>query len=189
MARWEPDAVGRLRQAAMELFHERGYAVVTVAEIADRAGLTKRTFFNHFTDKREVMFAYAHEFQANVLAHLSTVDAAAEPIDAALTALTRAGVELSKYGTREFAQVVRRLIMSSAELQERELIKMAGLTSAIADQLQERNVPERTAVLAGQAAIIVFNVAYADWITGPDDDLDALIGRSLDDFRRAVGPH
>ena len=187
MARWEPDAIGRLRQAALELFAERGYAVVTVADIADRAGLTKRTFFNHFADKREVMFAYAKAFQANVIAQLAAVDEAAAPLDAALTALTQAGAQLSTYGTREFAQFVRQLIASSDELQERELIKMAGLTSAIADELQRRNVSERTAMLASEAAIAVFNLAYADWITGPDDDLDALMQTSLADFRRAVG--
>ena len=57
MGRWEPDARGRLEQAALELFEERGYARTTVGDIASRAGLTERTFFRYFTDKREVLFS------------------------------------------------------------------------------------------------------------------------------------
>ena len=187
MARWEPDAAGRLRQAAMELFAERGYAVVTVAEIADRAGLTKRTFFNYFADKREILFSGAKSFAASVIRHLDAADPSLGPIDAAVFALTRAGEELATYGTREYAQFVRRLVASAAELQERDLIKMAATAVAISRSLQLRHVPERTATLAAEAAIAVFSVAYADWIAGHDDDLDALMRISLADLRRAVG--
>ena len=175
MARWEPDAVGRLRQAAMELFAERGYAVVTVAEIADRAGLTKRTFFNHFADKREILFAGAKAFEASVIRHLDEADPTLGPIEAAVLALTRAGEELTAYGTREFAQFVRSLVASAAELQERDLIKMAALAVTISRTLQLRGVQDRTATLAAQAAIAIFTVAYAEWIDGPDDDLDAIM--------------
>src|SRR3954463_8745427 len=97
MARWEPDARGRLQQAAMGLFRERGYADVTVAEIADRAGLTKRTFFNHFADKREVFFDNGQQFERSVLAHLAESDPALPPIDAAVLAFTRGGQELAPY--------------------------------------------------------------------------------------------
>jgi hypothetical protein len=57
MTRWEPNARGRLEQAALALYGERGFENTTVAEIAARAGLTERTFFRHFADKREVLFA------------------------------------------------------------------------------------------------------------------------------------
>ena len=63
MGRWEPNARGRLEQAAMELYLERGFDQTTVAEIAERAGLTERTFFRHFADKREVLFAGAGALQ------------------------------------------------------------------------------------------------------------------------------
>src|SRR5215469_13715779 len=56
MSRWEPNARGRLEQAALELYCERGFDQTTVTEISERAGLTERTFFRYFADKREVLF-------------------------------------------------------------------------------------------------------------------------------------
>ena len=185
MARWEPDAAGRLQQAAFALFRERGYAGVTVAEIADRAGLTKRTFFNHFTDKREVLFAGAKAFEASIVKHLAEASDDLDSIDAAIVALTRGGLELSPY--RDFAHIRQELIASSPELQERDLIKMASLASAIAEALRQRHVPARTATLTAQAALAVFNTAYGDWVNDSAADLATLMQRSLADLRQAVG--
>ena len=169
----------------MALFRERGYAEVTVAEIADRAGLTKRTFFNHFTDKREVLFAGAKAFEASIVKHLTEAADDLDPIDAAVVALTRGGLELSQYG--DFARARRDLIASSPELQERDLIKMTSLASAIAEALRQRHVPDRAATLTAQAAVAVFTTAYGDWVDDSTADLDTLMQRSLADLRRAVG--
>lgn len=185
MGRWEPDAAGRLQQAAVALFLERGYAEVTVAQIAERAGLTKRTFFNHFADKREVLFAGAQSFEASVVRHLTEAASELDPIDAAVIALTRSGLELSRYAG--FARTRRELIASSPELRERDLIKMASLASAIAEVLRKRHVPARTAALTAQAAVAVFATAYDDWGDDPTSDFRALMQRSLADLRQAVG--
>jgi AcrR family transcriptional regulator len=185
MARWQPDAQGRLQLAALELFRERGYANVTVAEIADRAGLTKRTFFNHFPDKREVLFAGAQDFEAGIIKHLTQAPDDAAPIDAAIAALTHSSLELAQY--RDYARIRRDLIASAPELQERDLIKMTSLASAIADALCQRHVPPRTATLTAQAAVAVFNTAYADWIDNSTEDFHTLMQRSLAEFRQAVG--
>jgi AcrR family transcriptional regulator len=185
MARWEPDAQGRLQLAALELFRERGYAEVTVAEIAGRAGLTKRTFFNHFADKREVLFAGAKDFEAGIVKHLTKAGDDLDPIDAAIVALTRSSLELAQYS--DFARVRRDLIASSPELQERDLIKMTSLASAIAEALRQRHVPARTATLTAQAAVTVFTTAYDDWADDSTEDFDTLMQRSLTEFRQAVG--
>ncbi|WP_370367496.1 TetR/AcrR family transcriptional regulator [Catenulispora sp. GP43] len=185
MARWEPNAQRRLQQAAGALFAERGYADVTVADIAERAGLTKRTFFNHFPDKREVLFADAAAFEASVLKHLAAADPASEPLAAAVEALTSAGLsDLAQYG--EYAAARRELIASSIDLQERDLIKTASLTAAIAAGLLERGVPPRTATFAGKAAVAVFTAAYDDWIDAPTADFSALMRQELAELRRAV---
>ena len=176
----------RLQRAAMELFAERGYAEVTIAEIADRAGLTKRSFFNHFADKREVLFAGAQDFEDSAVQHLAEADDDLGPTDVAVLALTRAGLELAAYA--EYAQARYELIASAAELRERDLIKMASLATAIAEALSRRGVLPRTATLTAQAAITVFIAAYADWITGGETaDLEGLMQQSLADLRRAVG--
>ena len=185
MARWEPGAQERLQHAAVALFLERGYAEVTVAEIAERAGLTKRTFFNHFTDKREVLFAGAAAFEASVVKHLTEVGDDRSPVDAAVAALTRGGAELAQY--REFGRVRQALIASSPELHERELIKMASLAAAIAQALRERHVPARAAAFAAQAAVAVFNSAYSDWSDDGSAGFDVLMQRSLAEFRQAAG--
>src|SRR4051794_36859488 len=87
VTRWEPDAPGRLMQAALELFAERGFEQTTVEDIASRAGVTKRTFFRHYADKREVLFGGGTEFQERVLAGLAQAPADATPIEAVVTAL------------------------------------------------------------------------------------------------------
>jgi AcrR family transcriptional regulator len=185
MPRWEPNAPERLQQAAMTLFLERGYADVTVAEIADRAGLTKRTFFNHFRDKREVLFAGAKDFDAGIVKHLTEASDDLAPIDAAIAALTHSSLELAR--DRDCARIRRDLIASSPELRERDLIKMTSLASAIAEALRQRHVPPRAATLTAQAAVAVFTTAYADWVDNPAEDFNTLIQRSLAEFRQAVG--
>src|ERR1035437_6064236 len=124
MGRWEPDAQGRLQQAAMALFRERGYAEVTVAEIADRAGLTKRTFFNHFADKREVLFAGAKALEASIVKHL-----------------TEAGDDLDPLDYSDFPRPRGELIASSPERKDRDLIKMPPLASPIAEPRRQRHAP------------------------------------------------
>ena len=169
----------------MALFGERGYASVTVADIAERAGLTKRTFFNHFADKREVLFAGASAFEASVVGHLSNAEDEPQPIDMAVSALARGGLELAQYG--DFARARRDLIAASPELQERDLIKLASLASAISKALRERKFPARTAALTAQAAVAVFTTAYGDWVDDSTQSFELLMQRSLADLRQAVG--
>lgn len=184
MSRWEPDAKGRLQRAAMTLFLERGYAEVTVADITEQAGLTKRSFFNHFVDKREVLFADAEAFQRSLTEPLAALDPAMGPLQAATTALTHAGLSLAGYGQAAAAR--RDLIASSTELQERNLVKMASLTKALQDGLTARGTPPRTARFTAHAAITVFNAAYDDWIDHPDADFTALMNQALDELRNAI---
>jgi len=185
MGRWEPNAKQRLQQSAMVLFYERGYADVTIAEIADRAGLTKRTFFNHFTDKREVLFADAEAFEARIATYLSETDEQLEPVDVAVAVLTRGGLDLAAYG--EWARARRDLIVSAAELQERNLIKMTSLAELIAKGLLERDVPGRIASFTAQAAVAVFAAAYDEWAEDTSADFSTLMQRSLADLRQAIG--
>jgi AcrR family transcriptional regulator len=182
MARWPPDARGRLMQAAMELYGEHGYDRTTVAEIAERAGLTKRTFFRHFADKREVLFGNGHEFQDRFVAGLAAAPPAAAPLDAVAAALEAGAGVLAE--RREFARRRQAVIAANEELQERELVKLASVAAALAAGLRERGVAEPTASLTAEAAMAVFRVAFERWIAeGNDQDLPALIRDSLDALR------
>jgi AcrR family transcriptional regulator len=178
MSRWEPDARGRLEQAAMKLYIERGFEQTTVAEIAKRAGLTERTFFRHFTDKREVLFWGAGSLQALVVSTVANAPDSAAPIDATVAALEAAGALLQE--RREFSRQRQTIIAANPELQERELIKLATLASAIAEALRQRGVGDPAASLAAEAGIAVFRIAFERWINDTSQqDLPQLIRESL----------
>jgi AcrR family transcriptional regulator len=182
MGRWEPNARGRLEQAAMELYVERGFEQTTVAEIARRAGLTERTFFRHYADKREVLFWGAGALQELIVKTLASAPGSAAPIDAVAAALEAAGAVIQEGGDRPRKR--QDVIAANAELQERELIKMATLASAIASALRERGVPDPAASLAAEAGIAVFRVAFERWINDPaQGDLPTVIRQSLDELK------
>lgn len=164
MSRWEPDAEGRFRAAAIELFGEIGYEQTTVAAIAERAGLTARTFFRYFTDKREVLFNGSERLQQTMVDALSQAPAEASAVDAIATALTKAG-DFFDDERRPFARLRSSVIAANTELRERELIKMAALSTALSQALRERRVGEPDASLVAEAGIAVFRVAFAQWVS------------------------
>jgi AcrR family transcriptional regulator len=179
MTRWEPNAAGRLAQAALELYSERGFEQTTVAEIAERAGLTERTFFRHFADKREVLFAGADMLQELVVTAVASAPSSAAPINAAAAGVDAAGALLQE--RREYSRQRQSVIAANAELRERELIKLASLASAIAEALRGRGVEDPAATLAAEAAIAVFRIAFERWTSETNQrDLTHLIRESLD---------
>jgi len=182
MGRWEPNARGRLEQAALELYVERGYEQTTVAEIAERAGLTERTFFRHFADKREVLFAGAGALQELLVTAVSGAPDAVAPLEAVAAALEAAGALLQE--RREYSRRRQSVIDANPALQERELIKLAALASALAGALRRRGVTGPAASLTAEAGIAVFKIAFERWIseTG-QSDLPRLIRESLDELR------
>ena len=182
MSRWEPNAQGRLVQAALQLYVERGFEQTTVAEIAKRAGLTERTFFRHFADKREVLFAGADALRELMVSTVARAPGALAPIDAAAAGLEAAGALIQAGG--ELARERQAIIVTSAELQERELIKLASLAAALADALRQRGVSDPAASLTAEAGIAVFKVAFERYVEKTNEqDLPRLIRDSLDELR------
>ena len=182
MSRWEPDARGRLEQAALELYSERGFEQATVAEIAKRAGLTERTFFRHFADKREVLFAGAGALQDYLVSALASTPDSAAPIDAVAAALESAAGLLQE--RREYAGLRQAAIAANADLQERELIKLAALAAALADTLRGRGVKDPAASLAAEAGIAVFKIAFERWVNDAgQQDLVQHIRESFDELK------
>src|SRR6201996_5140071 len=104
MARWEPDARGRLEKAAMELFQERGYVRTTVEEIAARAGLTERTFFRYFADKREVLFSGSKTLEKSIVDRIASAPREASPLDVVAAAFEGAGAELEELRDLQFVR-------------------------------------------------------------------------------------
>jgi AcrR family transcriptional regulator len=186
MSRWEPDAKGRLMQAAVELYVERGFEQTTVAEIADRAGLTERTFFRHFTDKREVLFSGAGILQDLFVSTVAEAPAETTPLDAVAAALD-AGAGMLQ-GHPEWSRERQAVINANPALQERELIKMASLATALAETLRQRGVAEPAASLTAEAGIAVFRVAFERWINETGGrDFQHLVRDSLGELRVVTG--
>jgi AcrR family transcriptional regulator len=185
MTRWEPNARGRLQLAALELYRERGYDQTTVAEIAKRAGLTERTFFRYFADKREVLFYGSGTLQEWLLAGIDDAEPGLPPIDVIGAALKAAAGPFEE--RRDFARQRQAVITANPELQERELIKLATLAVALASALRGRGVPEPSASLAAEAGIAVFKVAFQRWVDGSADPggpaLAKLIQQSLAELK------
>ena len=182
MSRWEPNARGRLEQAALALYVERGFEQTTVAEIAKRAGLTERTFFRHFADKREVLFWGAGDLQELLVSTLASAPDSAAPIDAVAAAVE--AVETVFAERREFARQRQRVIAANVELKERELIKLATLSAALAGVLRRRGVADPAAELAAEAGIAVFKLAFQRWVD-PDNQqaFGALVRESLAELK------
>jgi AcrR family transcriptional regulator len=187
VARWEPDSRGRLGQAALELFAERGFDDTTVEAIAARAGVTERTFFRHFTDKREVLFAGSGDLQALLVEAVTAAPSNASPMEAVAAALESTAPFFEE--RRDFARQRQAVITASAELRERELIKMATLASALATALRQRGVKEPAASLSAEAGIAVFRVAFDRWVNdGKRRDLSHVIRQSLTELRAVTAP-
>ena len=162
MSRWEPNARGRLEQAALELYSECGFEQTTVAEIAKRARLTERTFFRYYADKREILFAGAAALEDLLVSTVTDAPNDLAPIDAAATGLEAAGALIQE--RQEFSRQRQTIIAANAELQERELIKLASLSAALADTLHRRGVRDPTARLTAEVAIAVFKITFERWI-------------------------
>jgi len=182
MGRWEPDARGRLAKSAMALYAEQGFDQTTVAEIAARAGLTERTFFRHFADKREVLFYGMEMLRDRLVRAVADAPAAATAMDTVSAAFEAAGAILQENPER--VRLRDAIVSANADLRERELIKLAALASAVAGALRDRGIPEPAASLAAETGVAVFKTAFARWISEPGQpDLPGIIRESMTDLR------
>jgi len=178
MARWEPGARERIVLAAVDLFTEQGYDATTVAEIAARAGITKSTFFRHFPDKRELLAAGQETLSRLLAEGIAEAPADASPLEAVTAGLERASSEMGP-ANRELGPRISAAVAASVELQERALLKHAGLAAAMTAALVDRGAPEPVAQLAAELGVLAFKRGFAEWSEGDRDDSDALAPYTL----------
>jgi AcrR family transcriptional regulator len=187
MGRWEPNARERLVRAALDLFAERGYEATTVNEIAERAGgLTKTTFFRHFSDKREVLFAGQEIHRRLMSDAIAAAPDSATPLQAvaaALDALTETFTE----DRREFSSRLLEVLAANGELRERAVAKRAALADGMAEALGQRGVPDPQASLAAELGARAFYRAFDQWADPVNGQaLSDLARRELDELRTAL---
>lgn len=171
----------RLQQAALDLYREHGYDSTTTAQIADRAGVTERTFFRHFRDKREVLFDGEAALRADLERGVTDAPEGLDPL-AILFHAFGAALPLLR-GNRSFSEPRQAVIAVTPALRERERAKEASLAEALAVALQQRGVDERRAKLAGQIAMAAFVGAILSWLEHPEIDLADHLRQASDDLR------
>jgi AcrR family transcriptional regulator len=179
VSRWEPEARNRLVTAAIELYQERGFSKTTVADIAARAGLTERTYFRYFSDKREVLFSRTEIFEQRLLAAVADVPRSSSTYEAVTSGLLSAAALLQsrKRQSRERYKI----ISSHTELQERELAKFDSLANALAGVLFSRGVEDEVGRLVSQVAMAVFRSAFERWMQmGQSEELPNIVKSALD---------
>jgi len=171
----------RLREAALALYRERGYDETTTAQIAERAGVTERTYFRHFADKREVLFDGEADLRAALMQDVAEAPDGLAPLEILLCAFRKAGRILED--NRPFSEPRLEVIAATPALRERELAKAASLTEAVAEALRQRDVADRLARLAAQTGWATFHEAAQAWIDDPSQSLDAHLSQAFDDLR------
>lgn len=188
MGRWEPGARERLVMAAVDLFVEQGYDATTVAQIAQRAGVTKSTFFRHFPDKRELLVAGQETLSRLLAEGIAESPPSASPLQAVAAGLERASSAMGPVN-RELGPRLKAAVAASAELQERDALKTVGLAAAMTAALVARGLPDATAHLAGEMGVLAFKQGYATWSDGDrdaDDELATYTLQALDELRAAT---
>ncbi|WP_432842742.1 TetR/AcrR family transcriptional regulator [Dactylosporangium sp. CA-092794] len=187
MARWQPDAKGRLQEAAMELFVRQGLEETTVAQIAERAGLNKRTFFRHFPDKRDVLFSGQQALEELYTKTIAEAPDVSVPMAAVAPAVVAAGEIVDRLG--EQGRQRQRLIAANPALQEREAIKRVAVAATIREALCRRGVPDPVAALTAEAAVGVFKVAYARWGGDESRTMADVVRETIAHLDRATATH
>jgi AcrR family transcriptional regulator len=185
VGRWSPDARGRLEGAALELFVERGFAHVTAVEIAERAGVTERTFFRHYPTKEEVLFADGDRLIAAIVEAVESPPPGSSMRTVMTSVADRLG-ELFQAG-RSSQQKRARIIAAEPALQERELLKQEHWGAAVASAIERRGIPPLRAALLGSMMTGLFRVVYGEWLrertsTSLADRLHAALDELLADL-------
>ncbi len=186
MPRSGADARRRLQQAALELFRERGYEATTTAEIAARAGVTERTFFRHFPDKREALFDGEDAFRAALADAVLAAPESATPMAALLSAFRSVAQTIET--NRPLTEPRQAVIAQTPALQERVRTKTAGLTDALSEALARRGIEQGLAMLAAQVGMAAFAHATRAWFLEPEPGLDAHLTRAFAELQDLSSP-
>ena len=188
MPRWDPQAAKRLQTAAIELFLEFGYENVTVAQIAERAGLTRRTFSRYFADKHDVLFAGSDQLPPAMAAAVLAADSTLSPYAALVMALAGVGAQLADR-VGPLAAQRRAVVAGSPELQERGRTKFADVTAALAGALRKRGVDAGSAQLLASVGVAIFQSGFDSWVDDPNAaDLSERITEAAEQLAGAIAP-
>ncbi|MEV4346821.1 helix-turn-helix domain-containing protein [Actinoplanes sp. NPDC049596] len=178
MARWQPETTQRLVVAAVDLFIEQGFDATTVAQIAERAGVTKSTFFRHFSDKRELLVAGQETLSRLLAEGIRDAPPGTAPLDAVAAGLERAAAEMGP-ANRELGPRLKAAVAASTELQERDALKSVGMAAAMSAALIARGITDPVAQVAAELGVLAFKRGYTTWSETDRDDAGGLAPHAL----------
>lgn len=185
MSRWQPNARDRLAEAALDLFVEHGYEATTVADIAERAGLTERTYYRQFQDKREVLFGDPAAYFATFTDAMAAAPAGSRPLELVTAGLEAAGTTFA--GMHRRSRRRQSVIDANPPLQEREQTKRMHLTEELAAALRHRGVDDPAAILTAELGTVAFHTAFTRWVRAEEEqDLARLATEVLSELRIAA---
>lgn len=188
MARWRPGTRERLQGAALELFSTRGFEQTTAMEIAEAAGVTERTFFRHFSDKREVLFDGQEVLAEAIVSGVARAAEGAVPVELVASAL-RGAAAFFPDERRSWSRARQSVIDANPALRERERSKLATLGSVLAAALRERGLPDTAATLAAESTVTLFATAFGLWIAhGEDASFAEITDTLLDELVALFAP-
>ena len=182
MPRSGKEARRRLQQATLELFQQQGYDATTAAQIAARAGVTERTFFRHFADKREALFDGEEAFRDTLAERVRSAPDGMSPMEALLHAFR--SVEPLLEQNRPFTEPRQQVIAETPALQERVLTKTAGITAALSAALVQRGVDKGVAAFAAQIGMATLSRATNTWLANPETGLSGSLADAYAELRR-----
>jgi AcrR family transcriptional regulator len=178
----------RMQMAALELFAEQGFEKTTVNEIAARAGVTRRTFFRHFSDKREVLFSGSVTDlpETALVEGIACADGDLMPLQMIASAIV--GYDWDALSPRPLQRKRNAVIMANQELMERELVKYEAIALAFTETLRQRGFDAGVARLAADVGIAIFRSAYDRWLDASEDTgMGQVIEDVVTTLRTAVG--
>ncbi len=175
--RWEPGTRDRLRRAALDLYLEQGYEATTVDQIAARVGVTERTYFRHFADKREVLFDAEDNLAAAFVDGLASAPDG-PPLTIVATAL-EASATFFDAERRPWSRARQTVIDANPALREREMLKLDSLRASLTTAMRARGVTEPAASVAAATGMSIFHVAFTQWIAEGETRELAVIEREM----------
>ncbi|MCU1420457.1 MAG: TetR family transcriptional regulator [Microbacteriaceae bacterium] len=179
MSRWQPGTGGRIAEAAVSLFGERGFEGTTVADIAERAGVTRRTVFRYYPDKRDVIFG-EYDGLRDLVGSAVALAPAGSSTPVVLGVALNAIADDVFAGAQQRVRVIRRIIAEDESLREREQHKNAVIASAGEDAFVARGLARTDARIAAGLGVLALSSALERWSEAPDGtSLGALVDEAL----------
>jgi mycofactocin system transcriptional regulator len=174
---------GRIESAALDLFTRRGFEGVTIDEVAEVAGISRRTFFRYFATKADAVWGdfAGHVDRLRDLLHEAGTG------QTVLTSICDAYVEVNDYAPGDLPLLRQRmqLILTEPALQAHSQVRYADVDRVVAEYVAARTGTEPGELLPRLVATstrAAATTAFEAWLTSPEFSLDKALRTAFDEL-------